>query len=48
MLGEVLKQGVDALDVLDPLQKLAQRHGASLDEIVKRAVDALERDRGLR
>jgi len=43
VLGELLKQGLDALDAVDALQKLAQRRGVSLDEIVKQAVGALDR-----
>jgi len=43
VLGELLKQGVDALDAVEALEKLAQRRGVSLDQIVKQAVNALDR-----
>ena len=46
VLGELMKQGLDALDAIDPLQQLARSRGVSLDEIVKDAVRALERAGG--
>jgi hypothetical protein len=42
VLGELLKQGLDALDAIDPLEKLAQRRGVSLDELVKYAMNTLD------
>lgn len=45
VLGELLKQGLDALDAVDVLQKLAQRRGVSLDEIVTQALDTLDREK---
>jgi hypothetical protein len=42
-LGELLKQGLDALDVMNGLQKVADQKNIPLHELVKRALDALER-----
>jgi hypothetical protein len=42
-LGELLKQGLDALDAVDSLQKLADKKDISLQDLVKQALDALER-----
>jgi hypothetical protein len=46
VLGELLKQGLDAIEAVDPLEKLAQRRGISLNELVERALDAFERAGG--
>ena len=43
VLGELIKQGLDALEAVDALQKLAARRGMSLHEIVAQAVEAVER-----
>jgi hypothetical protein len=47
-LGELLKQGLDALDAIDGLQKMADGRKLPLDEIVKQALDALGRAGALR
>jgi hypothetical protein len=39
-----LKQALDALEAADILQKLADKKEISLHEIVKQALDALERE----
>ena len=41
-LGELLKLGLDALDVVDPLQKIADKRGIPLKDLVSEAVDAAE------
>lgn len=41
-LGELLKQGLDALEAVDSLQKLADKRGVALAEVVRRALDVLE------
>ncbi len=46
VLGELLKQGLDALDAIDALQNIANRRGVSLNEVVKQALDGLERAGG--
>jgi hypothetical protein len=43
VLGELLKQALDALEAIDPLKKIADRRGISLTAVVSEAVDALER-----
>jgi hypothetical protein len=43
VLGELLKRGLDALDAVEALEKLAQRRGVSLSEIVNQTVTALDR-----
>jgi hypothetical protein len=40
-LGELLKQGVDALEIVAALQKLADRKNVSLDAVIKQALDVL-------
>lgn len=42
-LGELLKQGLDALEAIAGLQKLADKRDIPLQEIVTQALDALER-----
>jgi hypothetical protein len=42
-LGELLKQGLDVLETIDGLQKLADKRNISLAEVVEQALDALER-----
>jgi hypothetical protein len=42
-LGELLKQGLDALEATDSLQKLADKKDISLQELVTQALDALDR-----
>lgn len=42
-LGELLKQGLDALEAVDSLQKAADRRDTSLQELVRQALDAVER-----
>jgi hypothetical protein len=46
VLGELMKQGLDALEAVDALQALAQRRGVPLNEIVAQALDSLERAGG--
>src|SRR5580704_3070353 len=41
-LGELLKQGLDALEAVDSLQKLADKRGIPLAELVKRAFESLD------
>jgi hypothetical protein len=41
-LGEMLKQGIDALDAIGALSKLADTRNIPLQEIVKQAVAALD------
>ncbi len=41
-LGELLKQGLDALEAVDSLQKLADKRGIPLAELVKRALESLD------
>ena len=41
VLGELLEQGLDALEALGELQKVANREGVSLKEIVDQAIEAL-------
>jgi hypothetical protein len=43
-LGELLKQGLDALDIVDGLQMLADERNVPLDELLKQAMGALERE----
>ena len=42
-LGELLKQGLDALEAVASLQNVADKKDVSLDDVVKQARDALER-----
>lgn len=42
VLGELMKLGLDALDAIDPLQKLARSRGVSLEQIVNQALEVLE------
>jgi hypothetical protein len=42
-LGELLKQGLDALEAVTGLQKAADNRNIQLGELVKEALDALER-----
>ena len=42
-LGELLKQGLDALDAMDAFAKLADARKISLQELTKQALDALDR-----
>jgi len=42
-LGELMKQGLDALEAVDSLQKVADRRDTTLQEIVRQALDGLER-----
>jgi hypothetical protein len=42
-LGELLKQGLDALEAVDILLKVADRRDTTLQEVVKLALDNLER-----
>jgi hypothetical protein len=46
VLGEVLKQGLDALEAVDRLQKIATKRGLALNDIVQQAIDVLERAGG--
>jgi len=43
VLGELIKQSLDALDALDPLKKIADRRGVSLKDVVTECVEQLER-----
>ena len=45
-LGELLKQGLDALDAMDAFCKLADVRRISLPELTRQAIDALERAGG--
>jgi hypothetical protein len=42
-LGELLKQGMDALEAVNILQKLADKRDMPLEDLVKLALGALER-----
>jgi hypothetical protein len=42
-LGELMKQGLDALEAVERLQKLAEKNGLSLEDLVTQAIEALER-----
>lgn len=42
-LGELLKQGLDALEATDSLQRLADKREIPLQELVKEALEALDR-----
>lgn len=42
-LGELMKLGLDAIEAVDILQKVADRRGMSLQELVGQACDGLER-----
>lgn len=44
VLGELLKQGLDALDAVDALQKLAHKRNVPLEEVLKQALELLERE----
>ena len=41
-LGELLKQGLDALEAVAGLQKVADKKDVSLDDVVKQALDVLK------
>lgn len=43
-LGEMLKQGLDALEIVEGLQKLADKRNVPLHELLKQALGALERE----
>jgi hypothetical protein len=43
-LGELLKQGLDALEAVDSLQKLADKRNIPLVELVRLALESLERE----
>jgi hypothetical protein len=45
-LGELMKLGLDALQITDSLQKLADKRDISLNEAVKQALTALEQAGG--
>jgi hypothetical protein len=47
-LGELLKQGLDALEAVEGLQKLAEKRDIPLHELVSQALDVLERAGGSR
>jgi hypothetical protein len=42
VLGELMKQALDALEAVDGLQKMAEQRRVSLNEIVEQAIDALD------
>jgi hypothetical protein len=42
-LGELLKQGLDALEVVDSLQKIADKKDVPLPELVRQVLSAVER-----
>jgi len=48
VMGELIKQSLDALETLDALQKIANRRGVSLSVVVDEAVRTLDRAGGSR
>jgi hypothetical protein len=45
VLGELMKLGLDALEVVEALQALAQRRGVPLKDLVVQALCTLEREK---